>query len=77
VPKTTAIVKISKPFFDDLISKASYPIVRDEDEYVVVKIGCGNNYRGDDETIVFEISNELGATPRNMPWTILWDEFDY
>ena len=54
-------------------------VVRYEDGDPVIMGDWDNSYRGDDETIVFEIGHDprIQAIADLGEWTILWGESDY
>ena len=70
------IIQLEKPIDDDYIKKNKCNVIREDDLYVYLSEAATNSYKGDDESIVYDVSYRI---LKNYPssYSIVWGESEY
>ena len=76
MPKTTIVVGFEKPVVDNFIAENNCNVIREDDKNIYISVTSRNRYKGDDETVVYSLSNDILVNYEGK-YIIVWDESNY
>jgi hypothetical protein len=76
MPKTKIVVGLEKPIINNFLTENNCNVVREDDTHIFIIETPRNRYKGDDETVVYALSNEV-LVNYSGNYIIVWAESDY
>ena len=70
------VIRLEKPVIQSFLDENNCTVIRQDDDHVYILEPARNRYKGDDETIVFDLGHGLFKN-YDGKYSIVWEESDY
>jgi len=70
------VIRLEKPIDQNYIEQNNGNVIREDELNVYLSVPANNRYKGDDESIVYDISHRI-LQYYTGSYSIVWDESEY